>query len=68
MIKKDRNVLATHKDDNIVLNKSFVTGEEITDFEKETGLKVFYNLPPLNDRNQNNEEVNDLLRKLGFII
>ena len=68
MIKKDRNVLATHKDDNIVLNKSFVTGEEITDFEKETGLKVFYNLPPLNDRNQNNEEVNDLLRKLGFMI
>lgn len=68
LLKRDRNALAEHKDDIIVLNKSFVNEQEIPDFEYETKLKVFYNMPPLNDRNNNLQPVNDFLTKLGFNI
>ena len=68
MIKKNRNVLLEHKNDKIVLNMSFVSDKEIPDFEYETKLKVFDNIPPLNDRNRNLLEINNLLRKLGFNI
>ncbi len=68
MIKKDRNAFAAHVNDKIVLNMSFVNGNEVSDFEKETGLKVYFNVPPVNDRNQDIDEVNKLLQKLGFRI
>ena len=68
MIKKNRNVLVEHKDDKILLNMSFVNNQEVPDFEYETKLKVFDNLPPLNDRNRNLPEINILLGKLGFIL
>ena len=45
---------------------SFVNDQEVPDFEYETKLKIFDNLPPLNDRNTNLSEVNQLLTKLGF--
>ncbi len=68
LLKKNRNAFAEHKDDLILLNKSFVNDQEIPDFEYESKLKVFFNLPPLNDRNKNLEPINDFLRKLGFNI
>ena len=68
MIKKNRNVLVEHKDDKILLNMSFVNNQEVPDFEYETKLKIFDNLPPLNDRNRNLPEINGLLGKLGFIL
>ena len=66
MLKKNKNAFLDHKDDLIVLNKSFVNEQEIADFEYETKSKVFANIPPLNDRNVDLAEINDLLRKLGF--
>lgn len=68
LLKKNRNSFAEHKDDLILLNKSFVNDQEIPDFEYESKLTVFFNLPPLNDRNKNLEPINDFLRKLGFNI
>lgn len=68
LLKKNRNALEENKNNIILLNKSFVNDQEIPDFEYETKLKVFYNLPPLNDRNNNLEPINDFLRKLGFDI
>lgn len=68
LLKKNRNSFAEHKDDLILLNKSFVNDQEIPDFEYESKLKVFFNLPPLNDRNKNLEPINEFLRKLGFNI
>lgn len=68
LLKKNRNSFAEHKDDLILLNKSFVNDQEIPDFEYESKLKVFFNLPPLNDRNKNLEPINDFLKKLGFNI
>ena len=66
MLKRNKNAFLDHKEDLIVLNKSFVNEQEIADFEYETKAKVFANIPPLNDRNVDLSEINDLLRKLGF--
>ncbi len=68
LLKKNRNALAEHKNDLILLNKSFVNDQEIPDFEYESKLKVYFNLPALNDRNNNLGPINDFLRKLGFKI
>lgn len=67
-IRKNKNVFIERKNDIVVLNMSFVSDDEVYDFEIETGVKVFDNLPPLNDRDTNNGEVNELLKKLGFNI
>ena len=64
-LKKNANTL---KDANVVLNMSFVNNQELPDFEYETKLTVFDNIPPLNDRNENSIEINNFLRKLGYNI
>lgn len=66
LLRKNKNAFLDHKDDLIVLNKSFVNEQEIPDFEYETKSKIFFNLPPVNDRNVDLEEINQLLSKLGF--
>ena len=68
LLKKNRNAFLEHKSDKIVLNMSFVNDQEIPDFEYETKLKIFDNLPPMNDRNRDLEQVNELLGRLGFRI
>ena len=52
--------------DKIVLNMSFVNDADKADFEYELKCKIFDIIPPINDRNKNNESVNDVLYKLGF--
>ena len=59
-------ILSQLSDKRIVLNKSLLSKGDIRDFEYETGLKVFYNLSPVNDRLREVNEVNGLLVKLGF--
>lgn len=66
LLKKNRNAFNEHKGDKVVLNMSFVNDQEVPDFEYETKLKIFDNIPPMNDRNRNLEEVNQLLMRLGF--
>ena len=68
LLKKNRNAFLEHKGDKIVLNMSFVNDQEVPDFEYETKLKIFDNLPPMNDRNRDLDQVNELLGKLGFNI
>ena len=68
LLKKNRNAFLEHKSDKIVLNMSFVNDQEVPDFEYETKLKIFDNLPPMNDRNRDLDQVNELLGKLGFRI
>jgi hypothetical protein len=66
LLKRNRNAFAEMKGKKVVLNKSFVNDQEVPDFEYESKVKVFDNIPPLNDRNKNIGEVNELLTKLGF--
>ncbi len=60
------NALTNLRDKKIILNKSVIDNKDVADFEYESKLNVFYNLPCLDDRKLDNEELNKLLNKLGF--
>lgn len=55
------------KGQKVVLNKSLLSESEIADFEVETRIKVYYNIPPLNDKEDNSNILSPLLAKLGYI-
>lgn len=54
------------KNKKVVLNQSLLSQSEISNFEYEARIKIFYNIPPLNERNKNIEELKPFLEKLGF--
>lgn len=68
LLKRNSNAFKEMKYKKVVLNKSFVNNQEIPDFEYESKVKVFANIPPLNDRDKNLASINELLKKLGFNI
>ena len=55
------------KGKKVVLNKILLSESEIADFEVETRIKVYYNIPPLNDKKDNSDILSPLLEKLGYI-
>ena len=66
LMKLNATALQNLKDKKIVLNQSMLSQSDVANFEFESKLKVFYNLPPLNERSDNLPELNELLTKLGF--
>lgn len=50
----------------IVLNKSFLSSDDISSFEYEGKLKVYFNLPHMNDRLNKNESLVSFYKKLGL--
>lgn len=64
----DRNAFAKLKkeDKKLVLNKSLLSSKDILEFEYEAKAKVWYNLPPLDDRERNIHALSRFLIKLGF--
>lgn len=54
------------KDKKVILNQSLLSSKDVLDFEYEAKVKVFYNLPPLDEREKKNKPLNDFLVKLGF--
>lgn len=49
----------------IVLNKSLLDTKDVSDFEYEAKTKVYYSIPPLNDR-MFSRNLDSLLARLGF--
>lgn len=66
LLKRDRRVFERYKDKKLVLNRSLLNGEDLVNFEYEANTKVFYNIPPIDERNEDFYEVNRMLAKLGF--
>ena len=50
----------------IVLNKSLLTQKDVTDFEYESHSKVYFNMPPINDRSENEEIIKSLIDNLDI--
>ena len=50
----------------VVLIKSLLSSKDVNEFEYESNLKIFYNMPPLNDREKKINEINKMLVGLGF--
>jgi len=62
----DRNALNALKDKKIVLNQSLLGKKDVLDFEYESKRKVFYNMPPLDEREKDIFALNAFLVRLGF--
>ncbi len=58
--------LKTLKDKKVILNQSLLSSKDVLDFEYESRLKIFYNMPPLDERETRNSMLNDFLVRLGF--
>ena len=67
LVLGNSKILEVLKNKKVVLNKSVLSSKDVLDFEYESRLKVFYNIPPLNDRDTDIIVLNKFLVKLGFI-
>ncbi len=66
LLRRNRQVFEKMKNKKIVLNRSTLTDNDALNFEYEAKTKIFYNLPNLDSRVDNQPELNKLLAKLGF--
>lgn len=66
LIRNDRKVFDKLRNKRIVLNKSVLDNEDVKDFEYESGSKVFFNIPCLDEKLDNNSKINEFLIALGF--
>ncbi len=66
MIRNDRNVLERLQDKKIVLNQSLLNDVDVKDFEFEAKCKIFYNMPPLDDKRDTHVVIKDFLKLIGF--
>lgn len=66
LIRNDRKIFDRLRGKRIVLNKSVLDQNDIADFEYESGSKVFFNIPCLDEKLDNNRKINEFLIALGF--
>lgn len=66
LINRNRNIFKELNGKKIILNKSLISSKDVKEFEYESRSKIFYNMPALNDRDNNSDIVNQFLNKIGF--
>lgn len=66
LMRKNRNIFSKLQQQKIILNKCLLSNKDIMDFEYEAKVKVFYNMPPLDERKKN-AICDDFLSRLGLI-
>lgn len=59
-------VFGTLKNKKVVLNQSLLSPKDVLDFEYESRSKIYYNLPPLDERERGSNALVAFLIKLGF--
>ncbi|MEG2457355.1 MAG: hypothetical protein RSB41_00435 [Bacilli bacterium] len=67
LVKRNRRVFENIENRRLVLNMSLLNDTDIKEFEKEINNELYFVLPPLNDRDEDNIDIDNLLVKLGFI-
>lgn len=65
LISTNRNVFEKLRNKKIVLNKSCLSNKDVTEFEYEANVKVFYNIPALDDHIDNGV-LEDFLSRLSI--
>jgi hypothetical protein len=65
LIMSNKDIFTTLKDKKVILNQSLLLNSDVSDFEHEAGISIFYNMPALDERKRNGI-VNDFLSKLGL--
>ncbi len=67
MIRRNRGIFGTLNGKKIVLNKSLLDNKDVLDFEYESKSRIFYNIPPLDDKKEKHRVLDDMLSHLGFL-
>lgn len=62
----NRRELEKLKGKKVVLMQSILSANDVAEFEYEAKLNVFFNMPPLDERKNNLEKLDEFLSKLGF--
>lgn len=60
-------MLAAIQGKKVILNQSMLNDKDISEFEYESKVKIFYSIPALNERVNNQPELVELLHKLGYM-
>lgn len=50
----------------VILNQSMLSSKDVLDFEYEAKVKIFFNMPPLDERQKDIHILNSFLTRLGF--
>jgi len=66
LIRNDHKIFDKLRNKRIVLNKSVLDSKDVKDFEYESGSKIFFNIPCLDEKLDNNKKINEFLIALGF--
>lgn len=66
MLRKNKSVLETLKNEKVVLNKCVINSDDVSTFEYETKLKVFATIPPVDDRQDSIEAINKFITKMNL--
>ncbi len=66
LIRKDNKIFDKLKNEKIILNQSILNGKDVNDFEKESGSKIFYNMPSVDDKLEKDAVIISFLIALGF--
>ena len=65
LVRSNNSVFSKLVNEKVILNKSLLIRNDVYDFEKEAGIKVLYNLPPVDERKRP-AYIGDFLTKLGI--
>ncbi len=66
LMLRDRTIFTKLRDKKIIINKSTLSEADVTEFSNEAGIRVYYVLPSINDR-ERSIEICNLLRTLGMV-
>ncbi len=62
----NNNALQKLKNKKVILNQSLLDSKDVNDFEYESRINIFYNMPNIDDRDVDLKEIDEFLLKLGF--
>lgn len=65
LIKRHGDIFSKLGGKKIILNKSLLDTKDVSDLENEAKTKIYYSIPPLNDR-MFSRNLDNLLARLGF--
>ncbi len=66
MMMVNPRALANLKNSKVVLKQSLLSNRDMIEFQSEAGIKIFYNMPPLDERERDISALDPFLLKLGF--
>ena len=67
LVRRNRVIFSKLVGKKVILNQSLLLNNDVFDFESEAGIKVFYNMPPLDERKRNSI-IHDFLSKKHYQI